>query len=146
MERTNTPEIGFQCVKNKIKERGATNIVEHKEGNKRFLTYTGLDGRQYKVFSRAKKAGTWQTSTTYGETQKPKDNDSDFWLFVDIAFDPPKFYPVPFSWISNNIHEVHQEYLEKHGGDRPINRDSNHHAVTLKRIKQWENQWEKMGL
>jgi hypothetical protein len=146
MEKVNTSEIGFQLVKSKIKERGATDITEHKEGNKRFLTYTGLNGKQYKVFSRAKKAGTWQTSTNYGKQQKPKDNDIDFWLFVDIAYDPPKFYPVPYSWISNNIYEVHLEYLEKHGGDRPINKDSSHHAVTLKRIKQWENKWEKMGL
>ena len=141
-----TAEIGFQNAKSKIRERGGVNVIEHKEGNKRFITYIGLDGKQYKVFSRAKKAGTWQTSTSYGKQQKPKNNETNFWLFVDIGFDPPKFYPVPFSWISNNIYEVHQAYLEKHGGVRPINKESNHHAVGLKRIKNWEDRWETMGL
>ena len=141
-----TAEIGFQAVLRAIKEHGGVDIVEHKEGRKRFITFTGLDGKKYKVFSRSKKVGTWQTTIEYGEKQEIKKDETDFWVFVDIAFDPPKFYPVPFSWISNDIFETHQKVMEPHGGQRKNNNDSTHHAIQLRRIKKWENNWECCGL
>jgi hypothetical protein len=146
MDKQNTAEVGFQTVKKEIMQRGGKNVVDHKEGNKKFITFNGLDNKQYKVTSRSKKSGTWQTTITYGKPRTEKKNEDEFWLFIDIAYNPPKFYPVPLWWIQNNIHNAHQEYTNKYDGHRKNNDNSNHHAVQLRRIKKWENQWSIMGL
>ena len=146
MDKQNTAEIGFQTAKKEIMKRGGTDVIDHKEGNKKFITFTGLDSKQYKVTSRSKKSGTWQTTIAYGKSRNEKQNEDEFWLFIDITFNPPKFYPVPLWWIQNNIHEAHQKYINKYDGHRKNNDNSNHDAVQLRRIKKWENQWSVMGI
>jgi hypothetical protein len=146
MSNFNTAECGIQATTKMIKRLGGKDLRLHKEGNKRFITFASPSGKQFKVTTRAKKSGTWQTMTTYGKPCLENHLENEYWVFVDLEFDPPKFYPVPLWWISNNIYEVHQEYLERFGGHRKLNDNSIHHAVQLKRIKSWEGKWKNMDL
>ena len=146
MNNLRTADIGFRAGRHEIERRGGTDVVEHKEGNKRFITFTGLDGKHYEVTTRSKAKGTWQTSITYGKPRKENVLENEFWLFIDLTFDSPKFYPVPLWWISNDIYEKFQALLKKHGGHRKYNDNSIHHAIQLYRIKRWENRWSNIGL
>jgi hypothetical protein len=52
----------------------------------------------------------------------------NFWVFVDFGGEP-RYWIVPEWWIRSDIHEAHQQYLQKHGGHRAENDDSNHHSI-----------------
>jgi len=140
-----TAEMGAQVGISKIASLGGLNIQQHKEGNMRYLTFETQSGRRFKVTIRTRKTGSWQTMLTYGEFQTENLHEDHYWLFVDVGSKPPKFYPVPFWWIANNIKEAHEEYLSKHGGHRKFNDSSKHHAIRLSRIKSWEENWQFMS-
>lgn len=146
MSSIRTADMGFNAAELEIERRGATRVDVLKSGHKRYITYTGLDGNRYSVTTRSKSKGDWQTSINYGEPKKKKNNEREFWLFVDLEFDPPKFYPVPQWWIQNDIHEAFAALLQKHGGHRARNDNSTHHAVRIQRISRWESRWSEMSL
>jgi len=39
MDKQNTAEIGFQTAKKEIMKRVGKNVADHKEGNKKFITF-----------------------------------------------------------------------------------------------------------
>ena len=146
MNHMATAELGLIAAQREIASRGGREVTLHKEGNRRLLTFVGHDGHQYKVITRSKTKGDWQTSIKYGEKCGENPIEREYWLFVDLGFDPPKFYPVPLWWIKNDIYGAHQRYLDKHGGHRARNDKSSHHSVRLPRIQRWESEWSEMGL
>ena len=146
MNNIGTAELGLAAAIREIKRRGGTEVETHKQGNRRFITYAGLNGKRYTVTTRSKSKGDWQTSINYGEACGENPLEGEFWLFVDLGFDPPKLYPVPLWWIKNDIHEAFQALLRKHGGHRARNDNSTHHAVRLPRIERWESKWSDMAL
>jgi len=146
MTKLKTSDAGIRAVVDAIRSRGGSQVKVEKEGNKTFIRFRSPNGRALTAISRAKRAGTWQTVTTYGKSQNEKPSEDHFWIFVDLGSAPPKFYPVPLWWISNDIFRAHMAYLKVHGGKRAVNDESKHHAVSLKRIAQWEGRWEILGL
>ena len=141
-----TARTGIEASKHEIRRRGGSDIREHNEGHKRFIIFTGLDGKSYQITTRSKTKGTWQTQIEYGEPCEKNESEREFWLFVDLGFTPPKFYPVPLWWISNDIYKAHQKFLAEHGGHRPRTKGSSHHAVPLNRIRPWEGKWSNLSL
>lgn len=94
-------------------------------------------------------ARTWQTSITRGRRrEEPTEEETHFWVFVELKKPPasPEFYVVPESWIENDIHKVHTEYLARHGGKRAVSNESTHHAIKRSRIEQWRDRWDLLGL
>jgi hypothetical protein len=45
-----------------------------------------------------------------------------------------------------DIHHHHEGYLIRHGGLRPEEPESDHHAIEPYRVKKWENEWQLLGL
>ena len=146
MKAKSTSEQGFNTAWAELKKHGAEDIEEKKEGRKRYIVYQGTDGREYKILTRSKRSPAWQTDISYGKPRAEKEVEVEFWLFVDLLDNPPSFYPVPTSWISNNIYEIHQKYTQKYEGERKFNNESTHHAIGLERIKDFKSQWNKIGL
>jgi hypothetical protein len=66
-------------------------------------------------------------------------------VFVDLG-GAPRYWIVPDGWIRNDIHEAHQQYLNKHGGHRAQNDDSNHHSINESRLEHWHNKWDILGI
>ena len=146
MNHLETAELGFNAARREIERRGGCDVGAQKEGHRRFLTYTGRDGNRYEVTTRSKRKGDWQTSIDYGEECLENPVEREFLLFVDLEYDPPKFYPVPLWWIKNDIYTAFQAFKERHGGHRPRNPNSTHHKVRSNRIKRWESRWSEMAL
>jgi hypothetical protein len=140
-----TAKAGQAKAFGKIKELGATDILITKESNKTFITFKAPNGKRYKFTTRSKKSKTWQTSITYGKECPGNQNESEFWVFVDIANEQGAFYIVPLFWVKNDIYIFHKEYLKKHGGHRPFNENSIHHSIAVKRIEKWKDEWRLMG-
>lgn len=140
-----TAELGQSKTLQKLISLGARNAVIQKEGNKTFITFDAPNGKTYKVTTRTKTSGTWQTSTNYAAPCTFNKNDSEFWVFIDLGREPPVFYITPLSWIRNDIYQAYLDYLEKHGGHRAQNDESTHHAISVKRIADWKDGWAQMG-
>lgn len=90
------------------------------------------------------RAGDWQPSIDEGKKGGPFHDETRFWIFARLASDnkPPEYFIVPEGWIRNNIFEIHQSYIAKHGGTRPINPKAKHHSISSKRIQEWKDRWD----
>ncbi|MCS2162618.1 hypothetical protein MUU47_16125 [Scandinavium sp. H11S7] len=140
-----TAELGQLMVLQKLTSLGARNVIVQKEGNRSFITFDAPNGKGYKVTTRTKTSGTWQTTTNYGASCTFNKDDNEFWVFVDIGQKPNIFYVTPLSWINNDIYQAHMDYLTKHGGHRAENDESTHHAISIKRVASWKDAWDKLG-
>ncbi len=140
-----TAESGQLKVLQKLMSLGAINVSVCKEGRRTFIKFDSPTGKKYKVTTRAKMSGTWQTSINYANKCVPDKNDDEFWIFIDIRKEPGTFYITPLSWIQNDIYEAHSDYLDKHNGRRAINDNSTHHAISVKRISEWKDAWAQLG-
>ena len=58
----------------------------------------------------------------------------------------PRYWIVPDWWIRNDIYKAHKAYLARHGGTRPGNPDSKHHAIDESRLKEWQTRWDILGV
>lgn len=141
-----TAELGQLMVLQKLTSLGASNAIVQKEGNRSSITFDAPNGKTYKVTTRAKTSGTWQTSTNYAAQCTLDKNDNEFWVFIDLGREPNTFYVTPLSWIRNDIYTAYMVYLEKHGGHRAQNDESTHHSISVKRIADWKDAWGLMGL
>ena len=99
------------------------------------------DGRQVSVYVKTRRRGDWETDTRKGRPRTLALDESEFWLFVDLAESPPAFFVAPAWWVENDIHEDHQAYLAAHGGQR-ARRLTTHHRITTGRVEEWRNRWD----
>ena len=53
---------------------------------------------------------------------------------------------MPAWWIENDIDAAHKKYIAEHGGKRAKTDTSTHHAIPVKRIEQWKDNWDELGI
>jgi len=97
---------------------------------------------------KTRRAGSWQTSIDEGERCRRSQNETHFWVLVDLIAPPgpPQYYIVPGWWIRRNIYETHRAYLARRGGVRAINPTAKHHGIDVARIRQWKDRWDLLHL
>jgi len=103
------------------------------------------ESRTIYIQVKTKRGGkTWHSSIVGSQLMSPKPDELNFWAFVDLGSldEHPRFWLVPDWWIKDNIYKAHQDYLNRHGGKRPGNPDSTHHAIDEKRLSEWQGRWE----
>lgn len=121
---------------------------ERRQGNLTLLeTCRPDDGRRLLLRVKTRTSGTWQGSVRDGDPSPGMASPEVFWVFVGIERGgPPGFFIVPDQWMRRDIYEAHQKYLNRHGRIRAITSDSTHHAIERKRILQWQDRWELLGI
>jgi hypothetical protein len=136
----NTARTGRDAVVRELTTRGWS--VKETQVGRRPVMDISRDGQRTQVRVSARRAGTWQTSTAYGEKHAAGETAGRFWIFVDLI--PPKreYYVVPEDWMVENIYQHHQAYVARHGGERKINPTSKHHKIRPDRISEWRNRWD----
>lgn len=139
-----TARAGEYYVAAELNRRGAYAVTF--AGNMPKIDILASDVKQNRTVSiqvKTRQTGTWQCSITDGEKCERKDNETVFWIFVDLSKgkNPPDFYVVPDWWIRNDIYETHNAYLKKRFGKTAITLDSKHHAVDHRRLEQWKDGW-----
>lgn len=143
MDTRTTARRGIDSVTRELVRRG-WRVSKRQEG-RRPLLLAEARGERRRIAVSARTAGTWQTSISYGrKPASPTDKDR-VWVFVDLSDPDPRFYVVPYQWMSEDIHDSHEAYLRRHGGRRAGNPDSTHHAVPLRRIAHWLERWDLLA-
>jgi Holliday junction resolvase-like predicted endonuclease len=138
---------GENFVAAEIHRRGGYAVTF--SGNMKSIDLLASDVEHDRIISiqvKTKTAGTWQTSIKYAKAQQEPAEVTKFWIFVDLAKEDPAYYVVPGWWIENDIDEAHKAYLKAHGGKRAKSNDSTHHAIPPKRIEQWLDRWDILGI
>ncbi len=72
-----------------------------------------------------------------------------YWIFVSLLkCGGQQYYIVPDKEVREVlVRKWHQDYLKKHGGQRPGSKhDSDHYSFHAKRLEPWENRWDFLGL
>lgn len=110
------------------------------------LASNGDQTRAVTIQVKTKTAGTWQTRTTRGMSRDPEDSPVRFWVLVDLRTEPPGFYVIPEWWMQNDIFTAHQAYIGRHGGKRKTSTDSTHHAIQERRVQEWRDRWDLLGI
>ena len=136
----NTAGRGRALVTLELEGRGWA--VRTGQIGRRPVLHAERDGARRTVRVSAKRSGNWQTSTTYGADQAPEEARGRFWVFVDVGRPESEFFVVPEDWMVEDIWQVHQQYLKKHGGQRKVTRKSTHHKIELARIQDWRDRWD----
>src|SRR5262249_21898945 len=149
--RTNSHQVaseGRSLVESELRKRGA-GLVTSEGRRKIYLRASSSDrSRTVQIQVKAKTKGNWQTTIDEAQVIKTLRNpqgETNFWIFVDLG-GSPRYWIVPDEWIRNDIHEAHQQYLNKHHGHRAKNDDSNHHSIAESRLENWQNKWEILGI
>jgi hypothetical protein len=104
--------------------------------------------RKITIQVKAKRGGTsWQTSIRKGRPWEEAEAPADrFWVLVDLRPAAPEYFVIPEWWIENDIYEAHADYLAVHGGVRPGNPDSPHHAIPVARVERWRDRRDVLGI
>lgn len=138
---------GENFVAAEIHRRGGYAVTF--SGNMKGIDLLASDVEHERVISiqvKTKTAGTWQTTIKHGKKQEEPEDVSKFWIFVDLGKDNPEYYIVAAWWIENDIYTNHAKYLAEHGGKRAKSDTSTHHAIPIKRIADWKDNWEVLGI
>lgn len=140
-----TAERGRSSVINELENRGAGSLSEERQGMRRLIRFRSPDGRTLRVIVKARRSGAWQGSIRDADPSRA--NPNTFWIFVDLENPArPLFHIAPDPWVRNDIAQRHDEYLARHGGQRAVTKDSQHHAIQYTRIKPWRGRWDLLGL
>lgn len=144
-----TARAGEYFVAAELSRRGAYAVTFAGNMPRIDVLASNLDiSRTVRLQVKTRKAGSWQTSIDEGRRCRRTQNNTEFWVFVDLVDPPssPDYYVVPAWWIRRNIFQAHQAYLARHGGVRAVSPSSKHHSITLGRIRQWEDRWDLLGI
>jgi hypothetical protein len=141
---------GRKKVEAELVRRGAASVTSATRGTRRVYLLAGdaRGSRTVELRIKTKQKGSWQTTI---EEAKPADKPPDaanvkaFWIFVDFSGEL-RYWIVPDWWIRNDIHQAHQQYLERHEGHRAKNDDATHHSIEESRLQRWQNKWEILDI
>lgn len=90
--------------------------------------------------------GRWVASTRDGRPPEEPSDETTFWVMVDLNGTTPEYYVVPAWSLQNTIYTNFQDYLAKHGGQRPRNPDSTDWSIHVADVKQWKGRWDVLGI
>lgn len=136
-------KAGVQSVAAEIERRGGH--ATPTKGN--YLRASDAEhGHTVEIRVKTKTRGTWQTSIDDGRPMKGPQNQDQFWVLVDLGPNEAEFYIAPAWWMENDIYTNHQRYLDEHAGHRAQNDQSKHHAIPVKRLEQWKERWDILGI
>lgn len=103
--------------------------------------------RRISIQVKTKHSGTWQVRGSR-EAEKCEENPApdSFWIFVDLASAQPVYFVAPRWWVRNDIYDDYIPYLALYKQEHGCDRKSDHHAIAVKRIEQWRDRWDLLGI
>jgi hypothetical protein len=153
-DNQSTAELGRALVAEMLERRGFT-VTQMKTRNLTLLLAESRSqlraqngGRRVAVRVKTRRSGTWQGSVSDGAANPATTHPETFWVFVDIerGKDAAEFFIAPDDWVRHDIYREHQVYLARHGGVRAESPESNHHAIQPRRVRQWRDRWDLLGV
>lgn len=145
MTGRDTRRRGVEAVADELNRRGAGYELVSRSAEGHHVVCRTTTGT-WRLRLKTKSTGTWQDDTRNGARATVMDADDSAWIYVDLGEQPPTFYVAPGWWAVNDIYSAHSGYLAKHGGRRAVNPTATHHAIRPRRIEEWRNRWDVIGL
>jgi hypothetical protein len=146
MNSFETNRIARELVANELIKRGIGSIHTSGKQKIRMHATSRSTGRTITIQVKSKRKGNWHSTIKEGQQfNTPPDNENQFWIFIALEHNP-RFWIVPDWWIRDYIQTKHQQYLDSHGGHRPVNDESDHCSISVEGIHNWENRWEELGV
>ncbi|MET7400415.1 hypothetical protein ABZS66_43705 [Dactylosporangium sp. NPDC005572] len=99
-----------------------------------------VDGRTVQVLSRRQAGSPWQANVN-----APTVDGAHAVIFVDLTGDAPDYFVAPASWVEHDVRTHHAAWLASVGGTRPRNPTSDHTAIPVERIQQWQQRWDVLA-
>lgn len=138
---------GRNYVAAELHRRAAEDVVIGQKRSEPDVRASNHDrSRTVEITVKAKTRGDWQPSIDSGHPRQPEEDPTEFWVLVDLGRQAPIYFVMPSWWIENNIYEVHQAYLARHGGHRAVTDESKHHGLAQERVEEWRNRWDILGI
>lgn len=135
---------GVDIVSAELTRRRISHALGRKRGIDLHVTNASRGSVSVKVKMKGPRSVVWQDHIETEPTVVPP-HESAFYVFVDKGDEgtgPDRFWIVPFLWMRNNVYETHKRWIERIGGRRPNNADSEHHSIELPRIEPWRDRWD----
>jgi hypothetical protein len=105
------------------------------------------DSQRISIQVKTKTSGTWHARFPRDAEEGPVDPlESSFWIFVDLGTESPSYFIVPRSWMRNDIWQQHTDYLRRYEEKHGYARQSDHHGIQTKRVEQWRDRWDVLGI
>ena len=143
-------EAGRRFVVRELERRGAVDVAHYKEGRRTLLRASdSRRTRRVTIRVKTKSRANWQASTDDIASAGRPDDNSRFWVLVDLAMGDTgsaKYFVMPDRWIRNCIKEHHAWWLASHGGERPVTPGSKHVAIEPQEVEEWRDAWDVLGI
>jgi hypothetical protein len=72
--------------------------------------------------------------------------ETSFWVFVELGGEHPAYFIAPRWWVRNDIWRDHIAYLARYQQKYGHPRESEHHGIQTRRVEQWRDRWEVLGI
>ena len=91
-------------------------------------------------------SGSWHSNTRRARRREPIEDETTFWVLVDLLPERPEFYVIPNWWIEDAMFKDYQAYLARHGGKRPVSPESTHIGIGTALVAEWKERWDLLGI
>ena len=148
-DNQSTAQLGRELVEKELIKHGVRFVTQVQHGRQIYLKVENKAiSRTLFIKTKTRCSGSWHARTTDGDLVDKVENETYFWVFVDLSdgIESAAYYIIPGWWIRRDIYKAHAEWLAQHGGERPVTKDSDHHAVPLERIEEWGERWDVLKL
>src|SRR3954447_8537060 len=99
---------GGHLVVAELLRRGVGDVAcDDRQRSSEIVATDTTQSRAVTLRIKTKTTGDWQTTTALGEPRQPDNDETSFWVLVDIGTDPdraPTFHVVPDWWMRNYFH------------------------------------------
>jgi hypothetical protein len=105
------------------------------------------DSRRVSIQVKTKSSGTWHARFPRDGLQCTEDPaESSYWIFVDLGEEHPQYFIAPRWWVRNDIWADASAYLAQYEAKHGHPRESEHHGINVRRVRQWHDRWDILGI
>jgi hypothetical protein len=105
------------------------------------------DNRRISIQVKSKSSGSWHARFPQDAAELTQDPaETSFWIFVDLGGEHPAYFVAPRWWVRNDIWRDHTAYLARYQQKHGHPRESTHHGILVRRVEQWRDRWDILGI
>jgi hypothetical protein len=105
------------------------------------------DSRRILIQVKSKSGGSWHARFPRDADECSDDPaETCSWIFVDLGGEHPAYFIAPRWWVRNDIWREHTAYPARYEQKYGHPRTSGHHGIRVRRIEQWRDRWDVLGV
>jgi hypothetical protein len=149
MTKVETTHRGRWCVAEGLKRRGALDVTHHKVEGRHELRASDVSRRRTVAIQvKAKTSGNWQAQVDDPGVRGGSGRER-FWVLVDLGqsgVGSPAYFVMTDVGLRELIQMLYQDWLDLHGGQRPVNPHSRHVGIPSRAVAEWQDRWDQLKI